>query len=102
MEIKNTLSQMNATGKVLSVGFGIIFTASLLLLALSLISVYGTRGYVSKEVKKKEISQGTSALIQLKQNEQKMLSSYNWADKEKGAIRIPVKKAMDMVVKEAK
>ncbi len=101
MELKHTLAQMNSAGRILGISFAFITVAALLLLALSIVSVYGTRGYVSDEVRNKEISTGTNELIQLKKAEQKNLSTYQWADKKSGKVQIPVKRAMDILKKEA-
>jgi hypothetical protein len=40
-------------------------------------------------------------LAEIRKENEEILDSYGWVDKERGLVRIPIEKAMSMVVKEA-
>ncbi|HWP59567.1 MAG TPA: hypothetical protein VNL14_16865 [Candidatus Acidoferrales bacterium] len=42
-----------------------------------------------------------SELAQLRAHEQHILESYGWVDREKGIVRVPIQRAMEMIARDA-
>ncbi len=85
---------------ILIAGIAVIAGVAVFLLAAAVGSVYGVRGMVSGEVSRKEIGGEARELIQLREKQEVILNEYKWLDKESGKVRIPVQRAMEILVEE--
>ena len=64
-------------------------------------AIFGMRGVASQEKMNKEVSQGAKDLRALNEKEQEELSKYGWIDQSAGKVRIPIERAMELVIIEA-
>lgn len=80
----------------------VITTAYVVIAALVIVLVLGTREYFlqvfDSEHRAKIESPVSSQLLALRNKEQARLTKYQWVDKEKGVVRIPIDKAKELVL----
>ena len=86
--------ESGVTGFVIAVG-----TALVVVTVLVVIAYY--RSYTESFFAERVMEQESPALMEMKQAEQERLESYGMADDDSGMARIPVEKAMDMMVEKA-
>jgi hypothetical protein len=69
-------------------------------------AVFGVQYYYDRmydeQVYVKEMEPKSEALEDLRAREDEQLHSYQYIDREKGTVRIPIERAMELLVKEAK
>jgi hypothetical protein len=58
------------------------------------------KGAKDREIDEKQSMLQTTQLNELHAQENEVLSSYKWVDKEKGRVQIPIDRAMELVAKE--
>lgn len=56
----------------------------------------------NQEVYRKVLSLSNPKLAELRAQEAELLNSYGWVDQQKGVVRIPIDKAMDIMTREAR
>ncbi len=56
----------------------------------------------NQEVYRKVLSLSNPKLAELRAQEAEILNSYGWVDQQKGIVRIPVDKAMEIMTREAR
>lgn len=91
-------------------GIGILVAIALAVLITALIIYYRATQYTKREVplprlaKEREINpqprldvDAPSQLREMRAGEDAMLSSYGWADKDAGVVRIPIDRAMEIL-----
>ena len=75
--------------------------SALILVAFTLITLFSFRGAKDRELQRKQsYGANTSQLQILHAHENEILSQYKWLDQEKGVARIPIERAMELVVAE--
>lgn len=87
------------TNNLLIIGSGIVG------MILFVIAVMWLRSYffvVRNEVEEKQVlTVSNPKLEELRTREQEELTTYGWVDKEKGTVRIPIERAMELVARDA-
>jgi|GEM_PF-4422832 len=78
----------------------VFILSAFFLLAVVIISIYGVRGMVSREIAAKKQAKTPVALQEIKYNDSLMLNSTEWIDYQQGKLRIPIKRAMDLIAQE--
>ncbi len=53
-----------------------------------------------KEIEEKVVNRLPDELIELREKQSALLSSYGWTDRDAGAVTIPIDRAMELVVEE--
>jgi len=81
----------------------------LLLLAAAMAALFGwladdriPAGLQEAEIETAQQLQTARQLQELRRREDELLNSYAWVDKDEGLVRIPVSRAIELVVNEAK
>ncbi|MCB1123182.1 MAG: hypothetical protein KJT03_16630 [Verrucomicrobiae bacterium] len=72
--------------------------AALLVFAVLVYIIYG--GKASKKPFVPPVDNPPPTAATLRAQEAEVLSTYGWVDKDKGIVRVPVEKAIELVVKE--
>lgn len=97
MDEKKATHQDTRTGIILGVG--------ILCVVLFVISLVWLRSYfyqVRNEVEQQQVlTVSNPKLKELHASEQEELNTYGWVDKDKGTVRIPIERAMELVAKDA-
>jgi hypothetical protein len=70
------------------------------LLVFFAICIAWFRGAKDREISEKQAAFQTTELNRLHTEEAEILSSYKWLDKDKGRVRIPIDRAMELIAKE--
>ena len=85
---------------------GVIFATFVVTIALFLTGLYWLKSFFTvtgnQEIYRKVLAPVNPALLDLRAQEGQVLGSYGWVDKEKGIVRIPVERAMDLLLEEAR
>ena len=79
--------------------FGVVTIVVLIVTGLA-VQFYFDR-YKEDQVQTKVLAVDNDALRNLRATEQKELSSYSYIDKDKGSVRIPVERAMELLIQES-
>jgi hypothetical protein len=80
----------------------LIPSSILLLVAYTLVCLYGYRGALSVEMARKVSTESRTVEIRdLKLNSAEALNSYGWKDQNAGRVKIPIDRAMEAVVNSA-
>ncbi len=86
------------TSKVVLIGI-----VSALLLFIIIVGIQAWfYNYYEAEYQKKVVAQQPEELNALTADQQETLNGYRWIDKKKQVVGIPIDRAMDLLVKEAK
>jgi hypothetical protein len=85
---------------------GVIFGTFVVTIALFLSGLNWLKSYftvaTNREVYRKVLEPPNPALLDMRVEESRVLGSYGWVDKDKGVVRIPVERAMDLLIEEAR
>jgi hypothetical protein len=71
-----------------------------ILLVFFAVCISWFKGAKDHEIDEKQAMLQTTELNQLHAQENEVLSSYKWVDKEKGRVQIPIDRAMELIAKE--
>lgn len=74
--------------------------ASIILFVFVFVSVFWFKAAKDRELDEKQAALVTTELNILRAKDNEILTQYKWLDKEKGRVRIPVARAMELLAKE--
>ncbi len=79
--------------------FGLAMVVALFVCGVVLTQIFYQS--VSGAIYSKVLSPPSPALVELRAHEERVLTRYEWVDATKGQVRIPIDRAMELVVKES-
>jgi hypothetical protein len=85
---------------------GLIAATFVVSMAVFMTGLYWLKSFFTltsnQEVHRKVLAPPNPALQNLRVEEARVLGGYGWVDREKGIVHIPVERAMDLLVEEAR
>ena len=96
-EINHDTNEVNS--KILALT---VIGASLFILLAVIFSYFIYIGIYSLEMDSKEITSDSKFLLEVEAYENKKLTTYDWVDKKKGIVQVPVETVFDKVINKYK
>src|SRR5687767_167554 len=72
----------------------------LILITFTLVSLYWFRGAKDAQLQAKQSMAATAELDLQHAKDNEILNGYKWLDQQKGKVRIPIQRAMELIVQE--
>lgn len=86
----------------LPISIAVVVFSAVALVVVLVLSVLAVRGMVSGEVANKRVAVMPTVLKEMRTNDSISLHTTEWVDYQKGIVRIPIERAMEVMAKESR
>jgi hypothetical protein len=104
--MKDTITGMKdgrTRGRAGAISGGVLLLCAALVLAVGVVlAMAGRLGKAQQEADAARVSARVEKLAKLRAENEKVLHSYAWIDKDKGVVQIPIERAMELTVEALK